>query len=125
MTQIKYTKDHEYISVENGIGTVGITNHAQEKLGDVTYVELPPAGKALKVGESAGAVESVKAASDVYSPVSGTVVETNAALADKPELVNEDAEGAAWFFKIKLANPAELADLMDKDAYLAYAQEQG
>jgi glycine cleavage system H protein len=125
MTQVKYTKDHEYISVENGIGTVGITNHAQEKLGDVTFVEAPPAGKALKQGESAGAVESVKAASDVYSPVSGTVVEVNAALADKPELVNEDAEGAAWFFKIKLADPAELAGLMDKDAYLAYAREQG
>jgi glycine cleavage system H protein len=125
MTQIKYTKDHEYISVADGIGTVGITNHAQEKLGDVTFVEAPPAGKVLKQGESAGAVESVKAASDVYSPVSGTVVELNTALADKPELVNADAEGAAWFFKIKLADPAELDALMDKDAYLAYAQEQG
>jgi glycine cleavage system H protein len=125
MTQIKYTKDHEYISVENGIGTVGITNHAQEKLGDVTFVEVPPAGKAFKQGETAGAVESVKAASDVYSPVCGTVVEVNAALADKPELVNEDAEGAAWFFKIKLADPAELEALMDRDAYLDYAREQG
>jgi glycine cleavage system H protein len=125
MTQIKFTKDHEYISVEDGIGTVGITHHAQEKLGDVTYVEVPPVGKALRQGESAGAVESVKAASDVYSPVSGTVIEVNAALADKPDLVNEDAEGAAWFFKIKLADPAELEGLMHKDAYLAYAQEQG
>jgi glycine cleavage system H protein len=125
MTQLKYTKDHEYISVENGIGTVGITNHAQEKLGDVTFVEVPPAGKTVKQGETAGAVESVKAASDIYSPVSGTVVEVNAALADKPELVNADAEGAAWFFKIKLADPAELDALLDKDAYLAYAQEQG
>ena len=125
MKQVKYTKDHEYISVEDGIGTVGITNHAQEKLGDVTFVEAPPAGKTLKQGESAGAVESVKAASDVFSPVSGTVIEANPALADKPELVNEDAEGAAWFFKIKLADPAELGALMDKDAYLVYAQEQG
>jgi glycine cleavage system H protein len=125
MTQIKYTKDHEYISVEDGIGTVGITNHAQDKLGDVTYVEVPLAGKTLRQGESAGAVESVKAASDVYSPVSGTVVEVNTALADRPELVNEDAEGAAWFFKIKLADPAELTGLMDRDAYLAYAAEQG
>jgi glycine cleavage system H protein len=125
MTQIKYTKDHEYISVENGIGTVGITNHAQEKLGDVTFVDVPPIGKMLKLAEAAGAVESVKAASDVYSPVSGTVVDVNAALADKPELVNEDAEGAAWFFKIKLADPGELSALMDKDAYLVYAREQG
>jgi glycine cleavage system H protein len=125
MTQLKYTKDHEYIFVENGIGTVGITNHAQEKLGDVTFVEVPPVGKTLKLSETAGAVESVKAASDVYSPVSGTVVDVNTALADKPELVNADAEGAAWFFKIKLADPAELDALMDKDAYLAYAQEQG
>jgi glycine cleavage system H protein len=125
MKQVKYTKDHEYISVEDGIGTVGITIHAQERLGDVTFVEVPAAGKALKQGETAGAVESVKAASDVYSPVSGTVMEVNKALADKPELVNEDAEGAAWFFKIKLADSAELGALMDKDAYLVYAQEQG
>jgi glycine cleavage system H protein len=125
MTQLKYTKDHEYISVEDGIGTVGITNYAQEKLGDVTFVELPPVGKTLKLAETAGAVESVKAASDVYSPVSGTVVDVNAALTNKPELVNSGAEGAAWFFKIKLADPAELDALMDKDAYLAYAQEQG
>jgi glycine cleavage system H protein len=125
MTQIKYTKDHEYISVEGGVGTVGITNHAQEKLGDITYVEAPPVGKDLKQGAQAGVVESVKAASDVYSPVTGTVVAVNPALADKPELVNEDAEGAAWFFKIKLADPAELAGLMGKDAYLAYAREQG
>ncbi len=125
MSQVKYTKDHEYIVVQDGVGTVGITNHAQEKLGDITFVETPPAGKALKQGDSAGAVESVKAASDVYTPVSGAVVEVNAALEDKPELVNEDAEGAGWFFKIKLTDPSELGALMDRDAYLAYAQEQG
>ncbi|MBI4725243.1 MAG: glycine cleavage system protein GcvH [Rhodomicrobium sp.] len=124
MTQVKYTKDHEYIIVEDGIGAVGITNHAQEKLGDVTFVELPPVGKALIQGDSIGVVESVKAASDVYTPVSGEVVEVNEALSNKPELVNEDAEGAAWFFKIKLADPSELDALMDKDAYLAYAREQ-
>jgi glycine cleavage system H protein len=124
MTQIKYTKDHEYISIEGGAGTVGITNHAQEKLGDITYVEAPPVGKELKQGGQAGVVESVKAASDVYSPVTGTVIEVNSALTDRPELVNEDAEGAAWFFKIKLADPSELDALMDKDAYLAYAREQ-
>jgi glycine cleavage system H protein len=124
MTQVKYTKDHEYIRVEDGIGMVGITNHAQEKLGDVTYVEVPAAGTMVKQGDSAGVVESVKAASDIYTPVSGAVVEVNVALSDRPELVNEDAEGAAWFFKIKLADPSELDRLMDKVAYLAYAKEQ-
>jgi glycine cleavage system H protein len=123
MTQTKYTKDHEYIRVEAGTGTVGITNHAQDKLGDVTYVEVPMVGKPVKQGDSAGVVESVKAASDVYTPVSGTIIEVNTALAEKPELVNEDAEGAAWFFKIKLADPAELDGLMDRDAYLAYVEE--
>ncbi|MGO9462252.1 MAG: glycine cleavage system protein GcvH [Rhodomicrobium sp.] len=125
MSQVKYTKDHEYIVVEDGIGTVGITNHAQEKLGDITFVEMPPVGAAMKRGDSAGVVESVKAASDVYTPVSGAVVEVNAALEDKPEIVNEDAEGAGWFFKIKLSDPTDLSALMDKDAYLAYAREQG
>ena len=124
MAQIKYTKDHEYISVEDGVGTIGITNHAQEKLGDVTYVEVPAVGKLVKRADAVGVVESVKAASDVYTPVSGAVVQVNIALADKPELVNEDAEGAAWFFKIKLADPSELDELMDRDAYLAYAEEE-
>src|ERR1700730_9878115 len=124
MAQIKYTKDHEYISVEDGVGTVGITNHAQEKLGDVTYVEVPAVGKMVKRADAVGVVESVKAASDVYTPVSGAVVQVNIALADKPELVNEDAEGAAWFFKIKLADPSELDELMDRDAYLAHAEEE-
>ena len=124
MAQIKYTKDHEYVSVEDGVGTVGITNHAQEKLGDVTYIEVPAVGKMMKRGDPTGVVESVKAASDVYTPVSGAVVQVNIALADKQELVNEDAEGAAWFFKIKLADPSELDELMDRDAYLAYAAEE-
>jgi glycine cleavage system H protein len=124
MSQVKYTKDHEYIVVEDGVGTVGITDNAQHKLGDITFVEMPVVGRELKKGDSAGVVESVKAASDVYSPVSGAVVEFNAALEDKPELVNEDAEGAGWFFKIKLADASELGDLMDRDAYLAYAAEQ-
>ena len=125
MSEIKYTKDHEYIAVEDGIGTVGITNHAQEKLGDITFVEMPATGRELKQGECTGVVESVKAASDVYSPVSGPVVEINAALEDKPEIVNQDAEGAGWFFKIKIADASELGALMDKDAYLAYAKEEG
>jgi glycine cleavage system H protein len=125
MTQVKYTKDHEYVVVENGIGTVGITAHAQDKLGDVTFVEVPAIGQELTQGDPIGVVESVKAASDVYTPVSGTVVEVNAALADKPELVNEDAEGAAWFFKIKLADQSELNSLMDRDSYLAFAKDEG
>ena len=125
MSQVKYTKDHEYIVVEDGIGTVGITDNAQHKLGDITFVEMPVVGRELKKGESAGVVESVKAASDVYTPVSGAVVEFNATLEDKPELVNEDAEGAGWFFKIKLADASELGDLMDRDAYLAFASEEG
>ncbi len=121
MNQVKYSKDHEYIAVEGDIGAVGITHYAQDKLGDVTFVELPSVGKDLQQGAVAGVVESVKAVSDVFAPVSGTVVEINEALNDKPELVNEDAEGAAWFFKIKLGNPSELDSLMDRDAYLAHA----
>jgi len=124
MSQVKYTKDHEYIVVEDGIGAVGITNHAQEKLGDITFVETPPAGKELKRGDTAGVVESVKAASDIFTPASGTVIEVNEVLNDKPELVNKDAEGAGWFFKIKLSAPSELDALMDRDAYLSFAQEQ-
>jgi glycine cleavage system H protein len=125
MAQVKYTKDHEYIRVEDGIGIVGITDHAQDKLGDVTYVELPAAGRSVNKGDTVGVVESVKAASDVFTPAGGTIVEANAALADNPELVNSDAEGAAWFFKIKLSDPAELDALMDRDAYLAFAKAEG
>jgi glycine cleavage system H protein len=121
--QTKYSKDHEYIRVENGTGTIGITSHAQEKLGDVTYVETPQIGKIVQQSEQVGVVESVKAASEIYSPVSGEVIEVNAALKDKPELVNEDAEGAGWFFKVVLADPSELDVLMDKDSYLNYVAE--
>ncbi len=125
MAQVKYTKDHEYIIVQDGTGTVGITNYAQDKLGDVTFVEVPANGKTVKKGDAAGVVESVKAASDVYSPVSGTIVEVNTALPDEPELINQDAEGSAWLFKISLSDASELDGLMDRDAYLAYAKEQG
>jgi glycine cleavage system H protein len=124
MSQVKYTKDHEYIVVDGDTGTVGITDNAQHKLGDITFVEMPVVGRELKKGESAGVVESVKAASDVYTPVSGTVTGFNPALEDKPELVNEDAESAGWFFKIKIADASELAGLMDRDEYLAYAKEE-
>jgi glycine cleavage system H protein len=123
--QVRYSQDHQFIIVEDGVGTVGITKYAQEKLSDVTFVELPHVGKQVRKGDAAGVVESVKASSDLDSPVSGEIVGVNEALTGKPELVNEDAEGAGWIYKIKLAEPSELGTLLDREAYLAYAQEQG
>ena len=121
----KYTEDHEYLSVDGDIGTIGVTNFAQEKLGDVTFVELPATGEKVKQGNPVAVVESVKAASDIYAPASGIIIEVNATLNDKPELINEDAEGAAWILKIKLTDTSELDKLMDLDAYLAYAKSEG
>jgi glycine cleavage system H protein len=123
--QIRFNKDHQYIIVEDGVGTVGITNLAQEKLSDVTLVELPHVGEQVKKGDAVGVIESVKAASDLYSPVSGEILVVNEALTGKPALVNEDAEGAGWIYKIKLAKPSELDALLDREAYLAYVREQG
>jgi glycine cleavage system H protein len=119
----RFTKDHEWIRVDGGIGTVGITVHAQGQLGDVVFVDVPEAGRKAKQGEAVAVVESVKAASDVFSPVSGEVVEANADLAGQPALVNEDAEGKAWFFKLRIADPAELDKLMDRAAYEAFVKE--
>jgi glycine cleavage system H protein len=119
----RFTKDHEWIRVDGGIGTVGITHHAQGQLGDVVFVDVPEAGRKAKQGEAVAVVESVKAASDVFSPVSGEVVEANADLAGQPALVNEDAEGKAWFFKLRITNPAELDKLMDRAAYEAFIEE--
>ena len=113
----RYTKSHEYVRVEGGTGVVGITNYAQAQLGDVVFVELPPIGQSLSAGAEAAIVESVKAASEVNAPVSGTVVDVNSALANSPGLVNEDPFGNGWFLKIKLADAAELGSLMDEDAY--------
>ena len=113
----KYSKDHEWVIVANGIATIGITNHAQEQLGDVVFIELPAIGKKVAAHEQAAVVESVKAASEVYVPVSGEVVEVNKELEGDPALVNRDAESGAWFMKVKLSNPAELDELMDKAAY--------
>lgn len=113
----KYTAEHEWLSVDGGIATVGITEHAQQQLGDVVFVDLPAIGKQVEKGKDAAVVESVKAASEVYAPITGEIVEVNSKLADNPAMVNEDAEGAAWFMKIKVANPAELDGLMDKAAY--------
>jgi glycine cleavage system H protein len=114
---VKYTEEHEWITVDGDIATVGITNHAQEQLGDVVFVDLPAVGKAVSKGGPAAVVESVKAASDVFAPVTGEVVAVNADLAGDPALVNSQAEGKAWFMKIKLVNKAELDGLMDKAGY--------
>jgi glycine cleavage system H protein len=124
MATLRFTKDHEWISVDGGIATVGITNHAQDQLGDVVFVELPEVGRKAGQAEAVAVVESVKAASDVFSPISGEVTEVNAELAANPALVNDDAEGKAWFFKIKVSNEAELAKLMDRAAYEAFVKEE-
>lgn len=121
----KYTKDHEWIVLEGDIATVGITDYAQAQLGDVVFVETPEAGLSVSKGDDAAVVESVKAASEVYAPVSGEVVEGNGDLDGNPALVNEDADNAGWFFKMKIANAGELDELMDEAAYEAYVKELG
>lgn len=119
----KFSKDHEWVRVDGDVATIGITSHAQEQLGDVVFVEVPEVGRKVSAGEAVAVVESVKAASDVYAPVSGEVVEANADLAGNSALVNEDAEGKAWFFKIRLSNTGELDALMDRAAYDAFVKE--
>jgi glycine cleavage system H protein len=123
MSTIRYTKDHEWIRIEGKEAVVGITDFAQEQLGDIVYVELPQIGRKLEKGEEAGVVESVKAASEVYTPVSGEVVAVNAALTDDPARVNKDAAGEGWFFKLKLTDPKELDALMDEAAYKTFTAE--
>ncbi len=120
MSEMRFTKDHEWIKVQDDTGTVGISDYAQHALGDVVFVEVPEPGRKLAKGDEAAVVESVKAASEVYSPVSGTVIKGNSAIVDQPGLVNEAAEGAAWFFRIKLSDASELEALMDRAAYDAY-----
>jgi glycine cleavage system H protein len=112
-----FTKEHEWIRIDGDTATVGISNHAQEALGDIVFAEVPDAGRRLSKGQDAAVVESVKAASDVYAPVSGEVIEGNQAVADDPALINSDPEGEGWFFKLKLDNPGELDGLMDEGAY--------
>ena len=114
---VKYSKDHEWVIVDGDIATIGITNHAQEQLGDVVFIELPAIGKKVEKDAEAAVVESVKAASEVFAPVSGEVVEVNKELEADPAMVNRSAEGDAWFMKVKLANKSELDSLMDKAAY--------
>ena len=116
----RYTKEHEWVLVEGDTGTVGITDHAQEELGDIVYVDLPKVGTKIDQGKSLGSVESVKAVSDVYCPVGGEVTEINSILADKPETLNSDPHGAAWLIKLKLSDPAQAKSLMSAADYQAY-----
>ena len=120
MSTIKYSEDHEWISVAGNVGTVGVTDYAQEQLGDVVFGEVPEAGKDVEKGDEAAVIESVKAASELYAPVSGEVTEGNEALADEPGKVNSDPMGEGWFFKIKLSDPSELETLMDEAAYKSF-----
>ena len=114
---LKFTQEHEWVRIEGDVATVGITQHAQERLGDLVFVELPAAGKSLAKGAVAAVVELVKAASEVYAPIAGEVVETNPAIVSDPSLVNSDPMGAGWFFKLRLANPSEVDALLDEAAY--------
>ena len=120
MSTTLYTSDHEWLSIDGDVATIGITDYAQQQLGDVVFVELPKVGRSLKKAEAAAVVESVKAASDVYAPVTGEVIEVNQAIADEPALVNTDATGKAWFFKVKMSDKGELGGLMDEAAYKAH-----
>ncbi len=122
MSARRYTEDHEWVLLEGGTVSVGISDHAQEQLGDVVYVELPEEGAKLAVGDQAATVESVKAASEIYAPVAGEVVEVNGALSDDPSLVNSDPFGNGWFFKIKIADTDAVAKLMDENAYKEYVE---
>ena len=119
---MRFTKDHEWVAVEGEVATVGITAYAAEQLGDVVFVETPDAGRAVKAGENMAVVESVKAASDVYAPISGEVVEANEALAAAPEMVNQSPEADGWFVKVRIADRSEIDQLMDRAAYEAFLQ---
>jgi glycine cleavage system H protein len=120
----RYTKEHEWIRADGGIGTVGITDYAQQELGDVVFVEMPKVGAQIKAGQSFGTVESVKAVSEIFSPITGEVLETNSALVNAPEKINQDPHGVAWLVKMRIADPKELARLMDAPAYEAYIAER-
>lgn len=122
MQKKRYTQDHEWISLEGDTATVGISNYAQEQLGDIVFVELPAVGTKKAQGDEIAVVESVKAASEIYAPASGEVIAANGALEGEPAKVNEDAEGAGWFFKIRLSNPSELDALMDEAAYKSFVE---
>jgi len=123
MSDMNYTEEHEWVSVEGNVATVGISDFAQEQLGDVVFVELPEVGAEVSAGDQVAVVESVKAASEVYSPLTGEIVDVNETIVEDPAGVNGDAEGEGWFFKIKLTDPSELDDLMDAKAYAAFIKE--
>ena len=123
MSEKKFSKQHEWISIEGEVATVGITKHASEMLGDVVFVELPDQGKSIEKDGQAGVVESTKAASDIYSPIAGEIVDTNKSIVDDPAVVNKDPEGNAWFFKIKIKNKSDLDELMNKADYEKFAKE--
>ena len=125
MSELRFSEEHEWVRLDGDVVTVGISNFAQEQLGDVVFVELPAPGKTVAKGDEAAVVESVKAASEVYAPVSGEIVEANDALTDEPGRINEDAEGNGWFFKVKISDSSELDGLMDADAYAAFVESQG
>lgn len=119
---VLFTEQHEYAKVEDGVALIGISDYAQEQLGDITYIELPQVGDSVSKGASLAVIEAVKAASDLYAPVSGEIVEVNSALEDNPELVNQDCFGQGWIIKIKMSDEAELSDLMDAEAYKKYVE---
>ena len=123
MANVKFTEEHEWIDMDGDVGTVGISDYAQAQLGDVVFVEVPEVGATFNKGEEAAVVESVKAASEVYAPIDGEIVEANKALEDDPSMVNSDAQGNGWFYKIKVANVSELDDLMDEAAYKGFVAE--
>jgi glycine cleavage system H protein len=125
MSDVKYTKEHEWLRIEGDVGVCGITDYAQDQLGDVVFVEVPDKGVSVEQNGEIAVVESVKAASEIYAPVAGEVVEGNAALADTPELVNSDPEGAGWFFKIRISDASQLDGLMDEAAYKKYVESLG
>ena len=124
MSALKFTKDHEWVRIEGDVAVGGITDFAQQQLGDVVFVELPEIGKTLESGKDAAVVESVKAASEVYAPIDGTVTEVNPALVDDPSTVNSDPEGAGWFFKVKISDPSQFDALMDEAAYKTLIAEE-
>jgi len=125
MSEVKYSKEHEWIKLEGDVGTIGITQHATEMLGDIVFVELPDVGTAVEKDGNAGVVESTKAASDVYTHISGEVVENNQAIVDDPAKINSDPENGAWFFKLKIKDKSELDSLMNKEEYDKFAKESG
>jgi glycine cleavage system H protein len=124
MSLLRFTRDHEWIRLDDDLAVVGITDYAQSQLGDVVYVELPEIGRRVEKGKEAAVVESVKAASEVYAPISGEVVEVNEAIAADPAMVNADAMGRGWFFKLRLADPKELGELLDEESYNRFVEEQ-